>query len=379
MRKTAGKRASVEECTAHQRGGPATGCGAAATPAYDARCDIWVIRAKIAPVRVLLEASMSQATSIPRYRIWGLVGGVALGAIDTLMSRALGIDYQVNGRDAWLLVAGFFGTSFALLGYLLGVVLEGRARDRVQAERIRSQEEALAATRARLAQSEKLAALGQLAGAIAHEVRNPLAVMRSAAQGVLEDERSPSPATQRGCEFIITEIDRLHSVVTSLLAFVRPLQVKRRTVRIEDLFDRTEQLARDELAGARARLVRRVGDAPPVIEGDPDLLCQALLGLVANATEAMTNGGDVVLEASACMGGIELSVADSGPGVPPELRSRVFEPFFTTRAKGTGLGLAVVKQIVTAHAGSVSIDDRPGGGARFVLRLPERGDTAEAA
>jgi len=322
---------------------------------------------------------MSESASTPRYRLFGLLGGIALGVVDTLLSRQLGIEYQINGRDASLLVGAFFGTSFALLGYLLGTVLEGRARDREQAERIRAQGEELAATRARLAQSEKLAALGQLAGAIAHEVRNPLAVMRSAAQGVLEDERAPSEATKRGCEFIIAEIDRLHSVVTSLLAFARPLPIKRRAVRVEDLFDRTAQLAREEGVGTRVRLVRRIDSTVPLIDGDPDLLCQALLGLVANATEAMTSGGDIILEASACDGGVELAVSDVGPGVPPDLRSRVFEPFFTTREKGTGLGLAVVKQIVTAHTGSVSVGDRPGGGARFVMRLPERGSAAEAA
>jgi signal transduction histidine kinase len=337
------------------------------------------IRVRIPPVRVLLEATMSQITSVSRYRLWGFLGGIALAVTDTLTSLALGFEFQINGRDATLLAGAFFGASFAMLGYLLGAVLEGRARDRAQAERIRAQDDVLAATRARLAQSEKLAALGQLAGAIAHEVRNPLAVMRSAAQGLLEDEGSAGAASRRACEFIIAEIDRLHSVVTSLLAFVRPLPLKRRAVRVDDLFDRTEELAREELAGARVRLARRMGDPLPAIDGDPDLLCQALLGLVANAAEAMGDGGDIVLEAERCAGGVELAVADSGPGVPPELRSKVFEPFFTTRPKGTGLGLAVVQQIVTAHAGSVAVHDRPGGGARFVLRLPERGATAEAA
>ncbi len=323
--------------------------------------------------------SRSPPPSPPPYRFWGLAGGIALALVDTLTIRALGIDFQVNGRDAALLVVAFFGSSFAILGYLLGAVLEGRARDREQAARIRAQDEVLAATRSRLAQSEKLAALGQLATAIAHEVRNPLAVMRSAAQGVLEDERSPSAETTRGCEFIIAEIDRLHSVVTSLLAFARPLPLKRRAVRIAELFDRTEQLAREELANANVRLARRVGDAVPEIHGDPDLLCQVLLGLVANAAEAMTSGGEVLLEALPFSGGVELAVTDSGPGVPAELKARIFEPFFTTRPKGTGLGLAVVHQIVSAHAGSVSVDDRPGGGARFVVRLPERGDYSEAA
>jgi two-component system sensor histidine kinase HydH len=324
--------------------------------------------------------SFSASPSPPPYRFWGLAGGVALGLMDTLLSRAFGIDYRVNGRDASLLVGAFFGSSFAILGYLLGAVLEARARDREQATRIRLQDEALAATRARLAQSEKLAALGQLATAIAHEVRNPLAVMRSAAQGVLEDERSASAATRQGCEFIIAEIDRLHSVVTSLLAFARPLPLKRRVIRVPELFDRIEQLAREELANAKVRLSRRVEDGVPEIHGDPDLLCQVLLGLIANASEAMASGGEVLLEALSVSGGIQLSVADSGPGVPAELKSRIFEPFFTTRPKGTGLGLAVVQQIVAAHAGSVAVDDRPGGGARFVVQLPERGAcSAEAA
>jgi two-component system sensor histidine kinase HydH len=204
--------------------------------------------------------------------------------------------------------------------------------------------------------------------------------MRSAAQGVLEDERSASAATRQGCEFIIAEIDRLHSVVTSLLAFARPLPLERRAVRVAELLDRTEQLAREELANADIRLVRRVDDSIPDIRGDPDLLCQVLLGLIANATEAMASGGEVWIEALPVAGGVELSVADSGPGVPAELKARIFEPFFTTRPKGTGLGLAVVQQIVAAHSGSVAVDDRPGGGARFIVRLPEKGEySAEAA
>src|SRR5438128_822173 len=108
----------------------------------------------------------------------------------------------------------------------------------------------------------------------------------------------------------------------------------------------------------------------PAVHADADLICQVVLGLLANAVEAVPAGAEVTLEAQASAGGVEIAVADSGPGVPAELRARVFEPFFTTRPRGTGLGLAVARQIVEAHGGRIEVGERTGGGARFTLRLP---------
>src|SRR5438876_1135050 len=121
-----------------------------------------------------------------RARGWGAAAGVVLAVADTLTIRALGVRFELNGHPAGALVTAWFGSSWTLLGFLIGYVVEGRRRDRRQAETIRAQTEAIAATRARLAESEKLAALGQLAAAVAHEVRSPLAVIRSAAQGLAE-------------------------------------------------------------------------------------------------------------------------------------------------------------------------------------------------
>jgi signal transduction histidine kinase len=104
-----------------------------------------------------------------------------------------------------------------------------------------------------------------------------------------------------------------------------------------------------------------------------------LLGLLANATEAVPAGGEVALQARAVDGAVEIDVADSGPGIPPELRERIFEPFFTTRTRGTGLGLAIARQIVEAHVGRIEVGDRPGGGARFTVRLPAARGAALAA
>jgi two-component system sensor histidine kinase HydH len=308
-------------------------------------------------------------------RWWGAAAGALLGLVDTATLAALGTHFDLNGRNVTWLVAVFFASSFALLGWLIGQAIEARRRERAASAVIRTQVEEIAAARARLAQRERLAALGQLAATIAHEVRNPLAVIRSAAQDLAETAGTADADARRACSFITAEIDRLGSVIGSLLAFARPLHVDPRPVRVPDLFDRALLLARDDLAAKRLRVDRHEASALPAVQADADLLCQVLLGLLANAADAVPAGGTVALEAWAADGRVELVVADSGPGVPAELCERVFEPFFTTRPRGTGLGLAVARQIVEAHGGEIVAGNRPEGGARFTVRLP----TAAAA
>jgi len=304
-----------------------------------------------------------------RLRWWGLVGGIVAGVLDTAALSLLGVTFEINGWDARPLIAGYFGASFAVLGYLLGALSESQRRERRANALVQAQADAIANARARLAQSEKLAALGQLAATVAHEVRNPLAVMRSAAQTLAET----LPADHQHGEaslFIITEIDRLANVVNSLLTFAKPLQVEARPVPVAELFDRALLLARDELATKRVRVARHAGTALPPVQADPDLLSQVLIGLLANAAEAVPPGGAIALDAYAADGAVCLSVSDSGPGIAPELRARVFDPFFTTRPRGTGLGLAIARQIVEAHSGRIEASEATGGGACFTITLP---------
>jgi two-component system, NtrC family, sensor kinase len=305
-------------------------------------------------------------------RWWGLGIGALCGVLDTVVTVwGFGITFQMNGTDVTYLVLGIYGSTFAALGYLFGLVLEQRRRDRRAAEVIRAQMEAAGAARARLAQAEKLAALGQLAAAIAHEARNALAVIRSSAQSVAEGLPSDADAaTRRASGFIVAEIDRLANVIASLLSFARPPRLAAREVAVEALFDQAEMLAAPELEAKRIRLMRRSDDPAPTVKADSDLLVQVLLDLLSNAAAAVPAGGEVALEARAVGDGVEIDVTDSGPGVPDELRARIFEPFFTTRDKGTGLGLAIAKQIVEAHSGHIAVVDRSGGGARFRISLP---------
>lgn len=313
-----------------------------------------------------------------RLRWWGVIAGLAGGIFDIAALSLAGFTFTINGADGRVLMAAYFGVSFAVLGYLLGSLVETQRRERRTAALLQAQADTIAATRARLAQSEKLAALGQLAATIAHEVRNPLGIMRSAAQTLDETLPAADAAAHRAAGFIIAEIDRLANVVKSILAYARPLQLSSRAVRVGDLVDRVALLADPDLAARGVRLERGAG-ADLLALVDSDLISQVLLGLLANAAEAMPDGGVVSLAAHTDGDRIALQVADSGPGIDPGLRQQVFDPFFTTRPRGTGLGLAIARQIVEAHGGRIEIDAAPGGGARFTLTLPAAPAAALAA
>jgi signal transduction histidine kinase len=323
-----------------------------------------------APTHPTYPGSGARRRSGTPWRWWGLLGGVLIGFTDAALMALLGARFEINGHDASLLAGAYFGPSFAMLGYLLGRLVEGRRRDQENAALVQAQMEAINAARARLVQAEKLAALGQLAATVAHEVRNPLAVMRSAAQNLGETLPGSGDDGRQACSFILAEIDRLGSVITSLLAFARPPQIVPRAVSVRELLDRALLLAGEEMEKKRVRAHRDERNAPATVRADPDLVSQVLLGLLSNAVEAVPQGGEISLRARPSGNAVEIDVADSGPGVPAELRAKIFEPFFTTRPRGTGLGLAVARQIAEAHGGRLDVGEARGGGACFTLRLP---------
>ena len=319
--------------------------------------------------------ALQDVRSMPRLtfnRWWGALLGTLIAVGDTLFLRAFGIAFEMRGLDVTWFVGFWFGSSLALAGFLAGYSLELRRRERRSNALVRQQMDEIRATRARLAHSERLAAMGELAAAIMHEVRNPLAIIRSAAQSLTETLGGEESEARRACGFITAEIDRLANVVTSLLGFARPLHLRVGAVPVTALVDRALLLAHDEIEGKHAHLTRRDARDLPAPELDADLMCQVLLCLLSNAAEAVPVGGEIALQASGTNGTIELAVEDSGPGVPADLRERVFEPFFTTRSRGVGLGLAVARQIVEAHGGKIDVGKSDLGGALFTVRLPTR-------
>ena len=305
---------------------------------------------------------------------WGLALGAAFGAGDVALGLALGMDFRVAGRDLTLPAALFLGGGYALLCSAAGFLFDARARAQRDAETIRRQLGALEESQRIAAQNEKLAAIGRLAAGVAHEVRNPLGVIRSSAE-MVQESFEPGEEPHRACRFICEEIDRLNGLITSLLGFARPSEPRLQTLAIEKVLDRALSLGSGELERRRIEVERQVSPALPGLRADPDLLAQVVLGMLTNAAEALGRGGRIEVRAGSTGGRLTLEVADSGPGIPPEDAERVFEPFFTTKDTGTGLGLAMAARIIEAHGGHVRVAPGagagPGGrGACFRVELP---------
>jgi signal transduction histidine kinase len=217
--------------------------------------------------------------------------------------------------------------------------------------------------------TERLSALGEMAARIAHEVRNPLVSIGAAAQ-VVAEELQPASAVVGEVQAIVREVKRLDAIVTDFLRFARPRRTERRSADLEPVVRESVDLVR---AKAPTHELTVTIEPPLMARCDPDGIKQVLLNVLLNAVEASpaTAPSNVVeCEARVLGDQIELSVADRGPGVAPSARSRVFDPFFSTKTRGTGLGLAVSKQIIDEHQGRIRLLNRRGGGTRVVIELP---------
>ena len=226
---------------------------------------------------------------------------------------------------------------------------------------------------AKVASSAKMAALGTMAGGIAHEVRNPLNAVRGFAE-LLRLELDPSERAHRFATRICEGVDEIDGIVKSLLGFAAPEKLVREVVDPEELALQAIASARLEASSAdrTERWTVRTSIQCPVFRADPIKLRQALKNLVANALQAQPAGGEAAVEIRHADGVIEMRVHDAGPGLSDALRARAGEPFLTTRSEGTGLGLALVHAIAAVHGGSIEFSADPGplGGADVRLRIP---------
>jgi len=239
----------------------------------------------------------------------------------------------------------------------------------VAAENARAAAE-LARTQAQLVQRERLAALGELAAVVAHEVRNPLGVIFNSL-GALRRQVRPDGDAPMLLQIVGEEADRLNRMVGDLLDFARPSKPSIRPEPIAHLLEEVLQSARAAAGGAAPiQVVHEVEEGLPPVPADARQLRQALVNVVQNALQAMAGGGKLTVRARREGRAVVLEIADTGPGVPGHLREKVFEPFYTTRATGTGLGLAVVRRVAADHRGTASVENGPTGGAVFTLRLP---------
>lgn len=254
------------------------------------------------------------------------------------------------------------GQSLLLLGAgsVAALVMAGALHLRAQSR--------LARAEAAVQRAETLAAMGRMAAAIAHEIRNPLGIIRGTATRLKKLYDHPERRDEK-FDYIEEEVDRLSAVLDGYLGFARDEPARLAPLDLAPLVQHTLRLMQPELDGAQVSLTVDL-PAPCRVNGDPQRLRQLLMNLILNAVQAMAGGGSLRVQLSTDASWARLVVDDTGPGIPPALRQRVFEPFFTSREKGSGLGLAIVRRIVDEHGGEICLGEAVGGGTRVEVRLP---------
>jgi len=304
-------------------------------------------------------------------------------------------EYGEIPLDAYPLLA------IRLLFFFLAAMVVNRfvVENRRQTQRYQDLAETLAETNRRLEQaqaearrSERLAALGQLSAGLAHEIRNPLGVIKGSAEMLTQKLGDSNPLAMELAGYISTETNRLSALVTRFLDFARPLHADLTPQAITAVLDRALHDVAQLWRGAPVRVEKNYEAGLPLVPLDESLCEQAFLNIVQNAYDAMSSSGGtlrVQVRRSRAQSrdggnqdGVEVRIEDNGPGIPPELREQIFNPFVTTKKTGVGLGLSIVSKIIDGHHGSIRIESpdhptaTPGSGARFVIFFPAASETA---
>ena len=229
-------------------------------------------------------------------------------------------------------------------------------------------------SRDQLIQAERLATAGKMSASFAHEIRNPLSSMRMLAQMLMQKpEMSPEMSTkkhQQSLRYILEEIERIDTIVKGLMDFARPTVLNRTQQPIAPVLQSVLDLMETNLAHHQIQLVLDMSPVTPEIQFDSDKLKQAFMNVVLNAIEAMPHGGALKVSTFTEDDRVCIAVIDAGIGIAAEDLAHIFEPFFTRKTKGTGLGLANVKRILEEHGGSVEIESTPGEGTTVAMWLP---------
>jgi len=312
---------------------------------------------------ILLLPVVSTATYL------GVVATViaSVAAMAASLSFLLFIDWKTVelSSEGWhsLAIRCLLLAATAVLVNALGNVIRTEsARNKATAEKLAIANQNLVAAEAAMRRAERLAALGQLTAGLAHELRNPLASIKGSADLLARTSGERDTMSRELGEIISSEVDRTNLLVTRFLAFARPLEPQREMVDIAEIVDRA--------AGHAGVAIDRHYEKAPKIPLDPALIEQVFINLLTNAAQASEPGQPVSVLISPAANAVEIAVTDRGCGIPPDKIETIFNPFFTTKQEGVGLGLAIVAKIVDSHGGKMTVDSEPGKGSTFRLRLP---------
>jgi len=261
-------------------------------------------------------------------------------------------------------------------GYLSQGLIAERGRYQAVAEELKEsyaalkeQTQALLQAEEQLQRANRLSALGELSAGMAHEVRNPLASIKGAAE-ILADRFKPQDKEYEFAQIMIKEVERLNRVITDFLNFARPKPAEVQECSVDELLQSVLALTRKEMERNRVGLVARLAGDLPRVRVDPEPMKQVFLNLIINAIQAMPKGGELRVSTGVEGGKIVCSIADTGAGIPERIRARIFDPFFTTKPRGTGLGLAIAHKIMRRLGGEIRFDSRENEGTAFHVVIP---------
>lgn len=227
-----------------------------------------------------------------------------------------------------------------------------------------------------LRRKDKLAALGELSAGVAHEIRNPLGIIRNSAE-VLQGKLPSGDKRRRLTDFIIGEVDRLNKVVSSFLDFAKPQMPDKEECNINELIDKNLRLLEPAVLKTKVNVVKNYSAELTKTLVDPGQISQVFLNLILNAVQSMADGGSLTITSQPrqAFSEVEVSFTDTGCGIRQELLDKIFNPFFSAREGGIGLGLAIVHKLVDAHDGDISVKNNADAGCTFTVRLPYGNNT----
>ena len=240
------------------------------------------------------------------------------------------------------------------------VIFEKRAEERL-------------ALKEQLSRAERLSSLGEMAAKISHEIRNPLGIIKSSS-ALLKKKMVAVDPSNTIPDVIVEETERLNNIITDFFNYAKPRNPNLTPCRVEEVIDKNLTFLAPQLDGQGYRIQTRYGNNLPEIVADTAMLYQAFLNILINAMQAMPDGGDVQIEVDSTDGSVQITFLDNGIGIPHDVLEKIWEPFFTTKDFGTGLGLGIVKNIVESHGGNIQMGNRPEGGASVFIEFPVKQD-----
>jgi signal transduction histidine kinase len=319
---------------------------------------------------LMLMPVMSAATSLG---LAGLVAAVIL-ACGTYLSF---IWYLPRGTpiEDWPVLILFLAT-FPIAGFLTYELLEANraATRRAQqaADELAKANQQLREAEAQVRRTERLAALGQLSAGLAHEIRNPLSTIKGSAEVLLKSVDDNGAVAHELAGFISTEVDRTNALVTRFLDFARPLALRHEKTDVTEVIDEAVSQVEKHSPPLNVSIYKNYSpDIPPFLF-DRQLMERVLYNLILNAAQASPPEGSITVKTRQEGDTVEISVIDRGSGIAPKDRESIFNPFFTTKSSGVGLGLAIVSKIIDEHGGQITVESEPGAGSVFHVFLPIR-------